>query len=183
MLTSIRCLRLSINHSNRHLASFETVLFFKAYTSFLFLDTAFEIPLKITVSKWAGKGIVECAGWCNWRQEKLRAFYLCTTQSSRRSHTRMLSREIVLIWFVTGPIILALSSIIREVFNMSFHHVGIYFLHGKNRVVVCSLFLKELPGLTVDNSEHIALFLVLTWFSLLFEAINILITFLSVLGV
>lgn len=37
----------------------------------------------------------------------------------------------------TGPAILAPSSIIREVANMSFRHAGIYFLHGKNRTVLC----------------------------------------------
>lgn len=37
----------------------------------------------------------------------------------------------------TGPVIMALSSIICEVLNMSFPHVGNYFLHGQNRVVVC----------------------------------------------
>lgn len=37
----------------------------------------------------------------------------------------------------TGPVILAPSSIICEALRMSFHHIGFYFMHGKNRVVVC----------------------------------------------
>lgn len=67
----------------------------------------------------------------------MRAFSICMTQSSCRSHTCMLTREISTdLTHETRPVILALSSIICEVLNMSFYRVGIYFLHGKNRVVV-----------------------------------------------
>ena len=80
--------------------SFWNSSIFKRHTPFLFWDTAFEIHFKITASKWAGKGVVKYAGWCHWRQEKLRAFCICTTQSSCRSHPRPWSRATALIWFI-----------------------------------------------------------------------------------